>query len=545
MDTIPQKYLLGYVRKSIVEIDPDDHDAPEPISLQRQKNAITRWAGQHGYQVKFFEDIDISGRYEANRPGWQQLRAALDDSDVAGVIVEALDRDHRNVREFLAFYDDELAARGQTLISATQNIDVSTTDGRVMASVLMAIAEMESRKASDRMRDTINFQRERHGKYFGPPLFGCDRNDDGVLVPTAKTYWLHPATGLASAAEPPDSRAWEERYYHDSLTAVFRIYAAGNISYGKTAAELNAQGWRYSGKAVEPLPFTDQRVRDVIRNHRTYGGELHVGRSKKSQVYIEGAHDPILPPELIAQAAAVFENRAVKNDNRRAAKFYLLSGIAHCAVCGKPLDGQLVKGKRRLRHRYGRGECAEPVPFADDVEASLVEALAEVPLHPEIYNGIIDKLDRMIAAVFNTDAAERSAQLRLADLDGKLGRLKHLYVEGDIDWGAYQARKAILEAEIAKEAEKTRVEIPRNLQTVATQVIDNLTQLAKSPPKTQKALIQSMVQRLEISQKEISRVTPTDWASPFFFSLIAGVEGGRNLTTAHPPHLLKITDWIR
>jgi DNA invertase Pin-like site-specific DNA recombinase len=544
MDNYTTKYLLGYVRKSIVEVDPDDHDAPEPVSLQRQKNAINRWAQSHNYRVKFYEDVDISGRYEANRPGWQQLRTALDDNDVAGVIVEAFDRDHRNLREFLAFHDDELHPRDQKLISATQNIDVSTTDGRAMASVLMAFAEMESRKASDRMKDTINFQRERHGKYFGPPLFGCDRSNDGVLIPTAKTYWLHPDTGLAGATEPADSRDWEERYYINSLVMVFRIYATGNISYANTAAKLNAQGWRYSGKAGEPVPFTDQRVRDVVRNYRTYGGELRVGRSRKNQVYIEGAHDPILPPELIAQAAAVFNDRSRKADNRSAAKLYLVSGIAHCATCGKPLDGHFLKGHRRLRHRYGRGQCKEPVPFVDALETELLDALIEIPLHPEIYSGIIAKVDQMIAAVFNTDEAERVARIRLDDLGGKLARLKHLYIEGDIGWSAYQSRKAIIDSEIAKESAKTKVQIPHNLRDVAAQVIDNLAQIDGSTPQTQKTLVHSLVKRLDITHRQISKLIPTDWASPFFFSLAAGVEGGCTLTTAHPPHQLKIINWL-
>jgi hypothetical protein len=71
--------------------------------------------------------MDISGRYEANRPGWQSLLRDLDDPAVFGVIVESYDCSHRNLREFLAFQDDVLSPRGQALISASQNIDLNTT----------------------------------------------------------------------------------------------------------------------------------------------------------------------------------------------------------------------------------------------------------------------------------------------------------------------------------------------------------------------------------------------------------------------------------
>ncbi len=67
------------------------------------------------------------------------------------------DRSHRNLREFLTFQDDVLSPRGQALISASQNIDLNTTGSRAMAAVLMTFAEMEARKASDRMKATIQF----------------------------------------------------------------------------------------------------------------------------------------------------------------------------------------------------------------------------------------------------------------------------------------------------------------------------------------------------------------------------------------------------
>jgi len=106
------KTLLAYVRKSIYDDDSSDRYSPA-----RQRSAIEQYARARGFIVDWFEDLDISGRYEANRPGWRQLLASLDDRGVAGVIVESIERSHRNVREFLAFYDDLLAPRGQASLA--------------------------------------------------------------------------------------------------------------------------------------------------------------------------------------------------------------------------------------------------------------------------------------------------------------------------------------------------------------------------------------------------------------------------------------------
>jgi DNA invertase Pin-like site-specific DNA recombinase len=85
------QFLLGYIRKSIID---EVEGAPSPA---RQKSTIRHWAERHGFQVKIYEDMDISGRYEANRPGWQKLLRDLDDPNVFGVIVESIDRSVRRV----------------------------------------------------------------------------------------------------------------------------------------------------------------------------------------------------------------------------------------------------------------------------------------------------------------------------------------------------------------------------------------------------------------------------------------------------------------
>jgi DNA invertase Pin-like site-specific DNA recombinase len=67
------QFLLGYIRKSIID---EVEGAPSPA---RQKSTIRQRAEQHGFQVKMYDDMDISGCYEANRSGWQNLLRDLDD----------------------------------------------------------------------------------------------------------------------------------------------------------------------------------------------------------------------------------------------------------------------------------------------------------------------------------------------------------------------------------------------------------------------------------------------------------------------------------
>ncbi len=510
--TQPQ-FLLGYIRKSIID---EVEGAPSPA---RQKSAIRHWAEQRGFQVKLYEDMDISGRYEANRPGWQKLLRDLDDPNVFGVIVESYDRSHRNLREFLAFQDDILSPRGQALISASQNIDLNTTDGRAMASVLMTFAEMEARKASDRMKATIQFRREKEGKYFGSEPFGCATDNDQVLIPSSETYWLHPETGQSSSDKPTDSTGWEERSYFDALRQMFRLYSDGDMSYADTAAALNVQGWRQKSRRVpEPHRFNLDAVEGCLKSWRVYAGELAIG-IRQARRYVPGAHDPILPVDLCRRVGQVLDQRSIQGPpNRNCENIFLLSGRTFCAECGKPLDGHTIPRMkhRGLRHRYGRDGCQEPLPYVEIIETSLLDALEEIPREAETYDGLIEKIDLMR----QTDDPEQSDRALLQALNHKLQRITELYIEGDLDKAIYKSRRAVVEAEIVKLQAVTSVRTSAELRSLTDDIVDQLSLLPNGTPQTKKRVIHNLVERLEISQRKVVRLVPTPQAAPFFISLM-------------------------
>lgn len=207
--------FLGYIRKSV--LDADDESA----SPARQRAAIEKAisARYPGAAIEWYEDLNISGRYEANRPDWQRLLQDLENQGGNGIVVESIDRAYRNVKEFLSFYDNVLAPAGRTLISATQEIDMSTAQGRAMASLLMTFAEMESRIAGERFSATIRFRMRSEGRHYGGIPFGCERDEKSHhLIPSQAVYWYNPATGEARADEFPGA---ERRYYYDGLRAMY------------------------------------------------------------------------------------------------------------------------------------------------------------------------------------------------------------------------------------------------------------------------------------------------------------------------------------
>ena len=259
----PETFLC-YIRKSIFD---DDETSPDRYSPARQRAAIER-SCPRDCALEWYEDLNISGRHEADRPHWQRLLNDLSRPDVAGIIVESYDRSHRNVKEFLTFYDNHLAPRGLRLISATQNIDLSTADGRAMASVIMAFAEMESRKAGERMAATIRYKVEGEGRHWGATPFGCSRDPQTKhLVPSTGFYWYNPTTREARPDDAEMPPPWEKRYFHDSLRATFDYYSNGGYSVAETGHALNLAGWlHWKQDCKTPKPFNRQTVHSVVRH---------------------------------------------------------------------------------------------------------------------------------------------------------------------------------------------------------------------------------------------------------------------------------------
>ena len=517
--------LLGYIRKSVIE---DDTTA----SPARQRAAIERWVQAHGngYQLEWYQDLDLSGRHEANRPDWQRLLADLDQPGMAGVIVESIDRSHRNVKEFLNFHDEQLEPRGLALISATQDLNLATADGRAMASVVMAFAEMESRKASERMTATIKHLKT-NGRHWGPIPFGCDRDPQTkILIPSSTAYYLDPTTGDALPAGGLLPDGWEIRTYHDALRAIYETYATGHHGYRDTTWLANQAGWRYWERdRTTPKELTFGIVHSVLHRWPIFAGELpHVdptGRVDHSKPTLAGNHDPILPVDLCRQVGRVLAARSTNrnpNNHRRPARIYLLSGILYCGHCGGVLCGQKFKQKRGGDYVYYRHlqvkppDCHETMTPAESLEQDILNLMIELAINTDVLEAIKNALQQALAATQNPASEDSDAQ-EIERHRAELERLIDLHVSDLITKEQFISRRATIQAKLDGLQQKTAATtMAADIVQHVEHVLTYLYRLPQAGLHLQKELIQSCITRLEIRDNEITKLEPTPWAAPLF-----------------------------
>lgn len=512
--------LLAYVRKSIMDTD---ETSPDRYSPARQRAAIER-ACPRDCTLEWYEDLNVSGRYEAERPHWQRLLNDLSRLDVAGIIVESYDRSHRNVKEFLMFYDNHLAPRGLRLISATQNIDLSTADGRAMASVIMAFAEMESRKAGERMSATVRYKVEQEGRHWGATPFGCGRDPATKhLIPSTRFYWYNPTTREAQPGDAELAAPWERRYFHDSLHAVFDYYSNGGYSVSEVGHALNLAGWYHWEQDLKsPKLFNRQTVHSVVRRWQLYAGELPPSpttsiRRHRNRPTLPGGHEPILPVELCERVGVVFQARHLArhaSGPKSSQHLYLLSGLLYCGRCGQALGGQHAQHGRHYyyRHQYSKGDCVERMIPAVDLEAEVLEIIEQVMHSSPVFRQSAERLRALLLAS-EDDSGQAEVQRKREEHE----RLIDLRITGAITRAEFDRRDGPLRAEIERLGKTTATPIDAaEVDALVDEIMGPLGALSRADPHEQKVLLREFIQRIKVVDGQIAAIIPSPLAQPLF-----------------------------
>ena len=129
-----------------------------------QRREIRRWLANHGHDAVCWYVDKATGDTLA-RPEFERLQADIFAGEVATVVVWKLDRLSRKLRDGINVLCD-WCERGLRVVAVTQQIDFNGTMGKMLAAVLLGIAEMEQETRRERQRAGIAAAKE-NGVYKG------------------------------------------------------------------------------------------------------------------------------------------------------------------------------------------------------------------------------------------------------------------------------------------------------------------------------------------------------------------------------------------
>lgn len=212
---------IGYVRVST------DEQATDGVSLDAQRARITSYCSLYDIElVDVVVDAGLSAK-NLNRPGLQRALTMLKRGEVDAIIVAKLDRLTRRTRDLLDLVETTFKSGERVLLSVHEKIDTSSAAGRMILTVLGALAEFERAQLGERTSAAMAHMAERGLYTGGRAPFGYHVGDAGELV---------------------------ENPAEQEVIAEVRALRAGGLSLRAIVATLNERGRR--SRVGKPFALT-------------------------------------------------------------------------------------------------------------------------------------------------------------------------------------------------------------------------------------------------------------------------------------------------
>ncbi len=359
MEEKVRKRCAIYTRKSL-----EDAVEKEFNSIDAQRDAgeaYVRSQKANGWEAleKRYDDYGYSGG-NVNRPALKTLLADCEAGLVDVVVIYKLDRLSRSICDF-AELSKSFDKWGVTFVSVTQEINTSTSSGRMMLNILMTFAQYEREVIAERIRDKKAATR-RKGKW------------DGGVLPYGY--------GLS------DHRLVENPAEAETARRIFRRYL--EVQSPKTIAlELNAEGTtRRNGR-----PWTPKQIGAMLRNV-TYVGQV----SYKGEIY-EGEHEGLVDRETWDAVQKYMDGNVPEGSRSRTLDGESpLRGVLRCGHCGGAMTpAYTYKRGRRFRYyicskdaKRAESECPIRRIAAGEIEGHVFDWLGKLLRTPRVAAAVAD-----------------------------------------------------------------------------------------------------------------------------------------------------------
>jgi site-specific DNA recombinase len=386
-----------------------DRQEREGYSLEDQDRRGHQLADANGLDVsQVYTDV-LSGA-DPERPEYRRMLADATAGKFGAVLVVALDRFGRDALE-TKIAMATLDAAGVRIISATEEIDRETADGRFMVAIRAELAELERHKIKARTRAGIS-ARARAGIPWGVPGMGYTTGENG--------HWVI------------------EEGERKIVELLSRRRTQDGLSYHGIARAMNLDGipsragTRWGATAVRRI-IESKHVRGYFR----HGGEWHKGR-----------HEPIVGEQTWELAQAMIGRDAQftpSSPGRRPARHLFVGGHLRCAHCGQAMLARKDRYVCATARSDGAGACLNGWHSRTDVDSRFLSLFeAEFLDFNATRERVAAELDRTIGDV---GAQVAAAESELARIERQRQRVEADYLAEELGAVAYERLSAKLDEE--------------------------------------------------------------------------------------------------
>ena len=388
-ETIETKRCAIYTRKST-----DEGLDKEFNSLEAQFDACAAYIQSQsgkGWKLidKHYDDGGYSGG-NTNRPGLQELLRDINSGRIDVVVVYKIDRISRSLKDFTEL-DGIFTKNHASMVSVTQQIDTSTSMGRMIMNLLMSFAQFEREMTADRVRDKVAASRKKGIWTGGIIPYGYKSVDRKLVV------------------DPVNA---------PKVLFAFERYAV-NASFLQTSTELNERFGNHHGD----MRWNVMHVRTLLKQAWPAG---RVKDTKTGEVFM-GQHDAIVPFELWMNVQRMIESRKKHYEGARCESTAPLKGLLKCGYCncamiptysGKRIDG------RKTFHYY---RC--DATHKHNTESCQLKNISGAAIEEPVFN-LIEKL--ITNEYFLSLVADPAEVAELRELAGRKAGIIQSMTKGEL-----------------------------------------------------------------------------------------------------------------
>ena len=452
-------------------------------SLDAQKARMKAYADFNDYQiVGEYEDAGKSGKSIEGRASFCKM---MDDiksgkDGVAYVLVFKLSRFGRNAADVLSTLQ-VMQDFGVNLICVEDGIDSSKDAGKLMISVLSAVAEIERENIRVQTMEG-RIQKAREGRWNGGFAPYGYRLVDGVLQ--------------INEDEAP------------AIRTIFEQYVNTDTGANGLSKYLETHGFQKLARqnGTSPL-FSATLIRAILKNP-VYCGKIAFGRRKLEKIHgtrneyhqvpqenyllVDGLHEGIVSEELwnAAQVKLLAQSKRYEPVNRsKTEQAHLLSALVKCPICGAGMysnkctkrkkDGTPYKSFSYYSCKHRKMQRGQKCDFNKQIQEevldnAVVEVVIKLVSNPkfaammqEKINSKVDTtaIEQEIAAaekqlrqyysvkskimeeIDTLDPDDRHYIIRKSDLDERLYRMYDKIEEAENNLMDARAKKQAIEAD--------------------------------------------------------------------------------------------------
>ena len=452
-------------------------------SLDAQRARMKAYADFNDYEiVGEYEDAGKSGKSIEGRLQFNQMMEDVKSGkdNVSYVLVFKLSRFGRNAADVLSTLQ-VMQDFGVNLICVEDGIDSSKDAGKLMISVLSAVAEIERENIRVQTMEG-RIQKAREGKW------------NGGFAP----YGYKLVNGKLEINE-------EEAV---AIRTIYDQYVNTDIGSNGISKYLENHGIRKIQRQNGKNPLFDAHLVRLILKNPVYCGKIAYGRRKTEKVHgtrneyrlveqddfllVDGLHEAIISEEVwdAAQAKLIAQAKKYEHVNKgKDERTHLLSGIVRCPVCGAGMYGnKSIKYKKDgtkykdffyygCKHRsMQRGhKCDYKKQIREELlDDAVAEVIVKLVINPQFAAMMQEKINmkvdttaidqeianyekqlrqdysikaKLMEEIDNLNPDDRHYIRRKADLDDRLYRMYDKIEELEEQLIAARAKKTSIEAE--------------------------------------------------------------------------------------------------